>query len=199
MIYNISMRIGHLLENEQAAAVFDQFLPGVRKMAESDPQARQLSVEQLIRYSRLPQGEELLPRLNAALTALNTPENAVSPSEAKQIERFLALDAADREKAPVPETHHQDAVYPGRPWLDTKGERIQAHGARCSARTACTTGTAKTKSIPTEKMASGHGGSRYTPLWISAIGGIWSSSFRRCWMTPIRPFSRRNMWTGPIS
>ncbi len=24
--------------------------------------------------------------------------------------------------------HHQDAIHPGEPWLDTKGERIQAHG-----------------------------------------------------------------------
>lgn len=128
MIYNISMKIGHLLENEQAIAVFDRFLPGVRKMAESNPQAKQLSVEQLVRYSRLPQGGELLPKLDAALAALNTPENAVSPSEAKQIERFLALDAADREKVPAPETRHQDAINPGQPWLDTKGERIQAHG-----------------------------------------------------------------------
>lgn len=128
MVYNISMKIEHLLENEQAAAVFDRFLPGMRKMAESNPQARQLSVEQLVRYTRLPQGEALLPGLDEALQALNTPENAISPREARQIERFLALDAQDRAKTPAPETHHQDAIYPGQPWLDTKGERIQAHG-----------------------------------------------------------------------
>lgn len=128
MIYDISMKVAHLLENEQAIAVFDRFLPGMRKMAEGNPQAKQLSVEQLVRYSRLPQGEELLPSLDAALNALNTPENAVSPSEARQIERFLALDTADRAKPPAPEAHHQDAIYPGQPWLDTKGERIQAHG-----------------------------------------------------------------------
>lgn len=128
MVYNISMKIEHLLENEQAAAVFDRFLPGMRKMAESNPQAKQLSVEQLVRYTRLPQGEALLPGLDEALQALNTPENAISPREAKQIERFLALDAQDRAKTPAPEAHHQDAIYPGQPWLDTKGERIQAHG-----------------------------------------------------------------------
>ena len=128
MIYNISMKIEHLLENEQAAALFDQMLPGMRKMAETNPQARQLSVEQLVHYSRLPGGGELLPRLDDALNALNTPENAVSPGEAKLIEYFRALDAADKAKAPAPETHRQDAIYPGQPWLDTRGERIQAHG-----------------------------------------------------------------------
>ena len=128
MIYNISMKIEHLLENEQAAALFDQMLPGMRKMAETNPQARQLSVEQLVHYSRLPGGGELLPRLDDALNALNTPENAISPGEAKLIEYFRALDAADKAKAPAPETHRQDAIYPGQPWLDTRGERIQAHG-----------------------------------------------------------------------
>ncbi len=29
MIYNASMKIAHLLENEQAVAVFDRFLPGM--------------------------------------------------------------------------------------------------------------------------------------------------------------------------
>lgn len=128
MIYNVSMKIEHLLENEQAVSVFDRFLPGMRKMAEGNPQAKQLSVEQLIRYTRLPQGAELLPELDEALQALNTPENAVSPSEAKLIECFQAIAAADAAKSPAPEGHHQDAIFPGQPWLDTKGERIQAHG-----------------------------------------------------------------------
>lgn len=128
MVYNVSMKIAHLLENDQAAVVFDQFLPGMRKMAEGSSQAGQLSVEQLVRYTKIPQGEALLTKLDAALNALNTPENAISPSEAKQIERFIAMDAQDKARPPRPETHHQDAVYPGQPWLDTKGERIQAHG-----------------------------------------------------------------------
>lgn len=148
MIYNISMKMVHLLENEQAAAVFDRFLPGMRKMAESNPQAAQLSVEQLLRYARIPGAEELLPRLNVALDALNTPENAISPSEAKLIALFKELDAQDKAKAsaqkavapeasaqgtsvpevPAPQAHRQDAIEPGKPWLDTEGERIQAYG-----------------------------------------------------------------------
>ena len=128
MIYNVSMKLEHLLENENAIAVFDRFLPGMRKMVESNPQAIKLSVEQMVRYSRIPQAEELLSAMNAALTELNTPENAISPSEAKRIEQFKAIqdaDIAQKKKAPC---HHQDAIYPGQPWLDTKGERIQAHG-----------------------------------------------------------------------
>ncbi len=128
MIYNVSMKIAHLLENEQAVSVFDRFLPGMRKMAESNPQAAALSVEQLVRYTRNPRANEVIAALDEALNALNTPENAISPSERKLIERFKAIDAADKKKAKKPADHRQDAICPGRPWLDTKGERIQAHG-----------------------------------------------------------------------
>ncbi len=128
MIYNVSMKIAHLLENEQAVAVFDRFLPGMRKMAEGNPQAAALSVEQLVRYTRNPKANEVIAALDQALNALNTPENAVSPSERKLIERFKAIDAEDKAKEKKPAAHRQEAICPGQPWLDTKGERIQAHG-----------------------------------------------------------------------
>ena len=128
MRYNIQMKMADLLENEQAAAAFDRLLPGLRPVAEANPQARGLSAEQLVRYSRLPRTEETLAALDAALQALNTPENAVSPREAEEIARFTALDAAEKARPAKPQTHRQGAIFPGQPWLDTKGERIQAHG-----------------------------------------------------------------------
>ena len=128
MVYNVSMKIAHLLENEQAVSVFDRFLPGMRKMAEGNPQAAQLSVEQLVRYTRNPKANEVIAALDEALNALNTPENAISPSERKLIERFKAIEAENKAKAQKPNQHRQDAICPGQPWLDTKGERIQAHG-----------------------------------------------------------------------
>ncbi len=128
MIYNISMKIAHLLENEQAVKVFDRFLPGMRKKAESNPQASSLSVEQLVRYTRNPKAGEVLALMDKALNELNTPENAISASEAKMIEQFRAIHEADMAKAEKEAGHHQEAVYPGKPWLDTRGERIQAHG-----------------------------------------------------------------------
>ena len=79
MVYNVSMKIQHLLENEQAVAVLQSTLPGLLKMIQGNPQALALSVEQLIRYSRVPQADMLLGKLNAALQELNTPENAISP------------------------------------------------------------------------------------------------------------------------
>ncbi len=128
MIYNIHMKIQHLLENEQAVQVMQDTLPGLLKMVQSNPQALTLSVEQLIRYSRVPQAEPLLGTLDAALQKLNTPENAISPTEAKQIAFFKEIWQREQQLPKKETAHHQDAIYPGQPWLDTRGERIQAHG-----------------------------------------------------------------------
>lgn len=128
MIYNVSMKIQHLLENEQAVQVLQNTLPGLLKMVQGNSQALTLSVEQLIRYSRVPQADMLLGKLDAALQELNTPENAISPLEAKQIAFFQEIWQQEQQLSAKEKTHHQDAIYPGEPWLDTKGERIQAHG-----------------------------------------------------------------------
>lgn len=128
MIYNVSMKIQHLLENEQAVQVLGGILPGMLKMVQGNPQALTLSVEQLIRYSRVPQADILLKKLDTALQELNTPENAISPSEAKQIASFREIWQQEQQLPAKEKKRHQDAIYPGEPWLDTKGERIQAHG-----------------------------------------------------------------------
>lgn len=129
MVFNINMKVAHLLENEPGAALFDRFLPGMKKMVSENPRAAALSVEQLVRYTRIPKGEEILKAMDAALEELNTPENMISPAEAKQIAFFRELNQQDKEKAQkVNKSHTQGAIYPGQSWLDTKGEPIQAHG-----------------------------------------------------------------------
>lgn len=126
MIYNISMKLEHLYENPHAVELLDRFLPNVHRVTQSNPKAIQLSVEQMVRYARIPKGAELLANLDKALQQLNTPENAISPSEAKLIERFHQLEQQPMLAPLTP--HMRDAFFPGEPWLDTEGKRIQAHG-----------------------------------------------------------------------
>lgn len=128
MIYSIGMKLENLLENREAADIVSRCLPGMLERLQGNPQALKLSLEQMVRYARIPGGEELLQKLNGELDALNTPENAVSPAERQMIARFQAMDAADKTLQTQESCHHQEAVYPGRPWLDTRGQRIQAHG-----------------------------------------------------------------------
>lgn len=128
MIYNIQMRLDHLLDLPEAKEILDQIIPGVSKIADASPQALALSIEQVVRYARIPEGEEKLIRLDEELKKLNTPENAISPKEAVLIKNFQEIAETDAKSAQLPATHHQDAIYPGQPWLDTQGKRIQAHG-----------------------------------------------------------------------
>ena len=134
MIYHISMKLEHLMENEAAVKILNQQFPGLLDKASENAQALKLSVEQMVRYARIPQAEELLAGLDAQLQELNTPENALSPSEAKQIAFFRTIAKRDEEAAREKKnrsgekSHVQDAVFPGQPRLDTQGERIQAHG-----------------------------------------------------------------------
>ncbi|MCR5101167.1 MAG: family 43 glycosylhydrolase, partial [Butyrivibrio sp.] len=130
MIFNINMKIADLLENDQALSVFDKFLPGMKDRALQNPQAMQLSIDQLIKYSRIPEADNLLKMLNAELDKLNTPENMISPSEAKAIEFFKKVmeEEKNRTQGDSKDAHIQNSIYPGKVWLDTDGKRIQAHG-----------------------------------------------------------------------
>jgi len=126
MIYHVNMKIADLFGNPCATEIFDRFLPNVRRSIQGNARAVQLSVTQLVRYTHIPQGEALLAKLDEALQQLNTPENAISPSEAELIRRFHRLEQQSMPAASAPSI--QNAFSPGKPWLDTEGRRIQAHG-----------------------------------------------------------------------
>ena len=132
MKYGVDMQIGQLAENEDAVAIFDQYLPGVRGMLEKSPQSAGLSIRNLVKYmgGRIP--ASVLDGMEADLQKLNTPENRISPSEKRLIAHFQELESERKAKEEATAingaVHHQDAIYPGQPWYDTKGQRIQAHG-----------------------------------------------------------------------
>ncbi len=128
MVYSISMKLENLLESEQATGILNGCLPGMLEKVQGNSQALKLSVEQMVCYARIPQGEALLQKLEIMLNTLNTPENAISPAEKQLIARFKALEEADRAVPAPAQIHQQEAIYPGQPWLDTRGRRIQAHG-----------------------------------------------------------------------
>ena len=128
MRFGIEMTLRQVEENAAAVEIFDNFLPGVRSRISGNPRTASLSVRKIVEYMNGAIPLSILPRLDEELQKLNTPENRISPSEAKQIAWFHELDMADKAKTQKEENHSQDAVFPGKVWLDTKGERIQAHG-----------------------------------------------------------------------
>lgn len=128
MIFGVNAKLRDLIQNEKAAALLEAALPGLCSQAQSNPQAGQLSVEQLVRYTRVPNGEALLSELDASLQELNHTESTISPEEAELIRRFRQIQDSAAARRPATASHHQNAICPGQPWLDTEGKRIQAHG-----------------------------------------------------------------------
>ena len=126
MDYGINMTLRSILEDEACTAAFDKCLPGIRERLNGNRESFGLSVAQVAAYSgMLPQ--TALDELDKALKEIGAQNGGVSPAELKRIERYKEIWAADQMKKPTAPTYHQDAVYPGQPWLDVNGERIQAH------------------------------------------------------------------------
>lgn len=128
MKFGIEMTLKQVEENPMAAEIFEKFLPGVRARIGENSRAGGLSIKKAVEYMNGAFSDSVLSELDMELQKLNTPENKITPAEAKQIALFQELDAAAKAKTKKKEEHWQNAVYPGQIWLDTKGERIQAHG-----------------------------------------------------------------------
>lgn len=51
MIFSVTTKLQSFLQNEKAAAIFEQFLPDFSDTVKSNPRAAQLSTEQLVHYA----------------------------------------------------------------------------------------------------------------------------------------------------
>lgn len=127
MQYGIDMTIRHILEDEETAALFNKCLPGIDRLLGANAEAKNMTVRQLALYAsgRLPR--QALDALDAGLKAIGEKNGGISPAERKRMERYKAIAAEDAVRGKGAAVHHQDAVYPGKPWLDVTGNRIQAH------------------------------------------------------------------------
>ena len=100
--FGIHMRMEQLMSDERSAALLEKHLPGIRDMMGGEPMAAGISLKKIAEYSRGGIPEEKMEALEEELQMLNVIKKRNRP--------------------------RQTAVYPGKVWLDTKGERIQAHG-----------------------------------------------------------------------
>ncbi len=130
MKYNLDMTLKQLGEDAGAAAILDRFLPGMRQQVGQNPMAANFSLRKLLAWAgdRFP--KEAGEALDRALRKYGKTAGP-TPAEKAKMAAYQKIAEEDRrhwaEKARLLE-HRQDAIYPGRVWLDTKGERIQAHG-----------------------------------------------------------------------
>ena len=130
MKYNLDMTLSQIGEDAGAAAIFDRFMPGMRQAMGRNPAAGNLALRKLLAWADGKIPSELVDRLDAELIEYG--KNAdYTPTEKAKMAAYQKIAEDDRRRAAQktgkPE-HRQDAIYPGQVWLDTKGERIQAHG-----------------------------------------------------------------------
>lgn len=141
MKYGIDMKISQILEDPEATAIIERYLPGVLSRA-GGKEAGDLSVRMIAGY--LPAGllkENTLSDMDQDLKELGEKRGGMSPSLKKRIEEYRILEEK-REKEEtriLPENMGKengddgsaavryDSVRPGEVWLDTGGRRIEAH------------------------------------------------------------------------
>ncbi len=128
MIFNNDTKLKDLLENEAPRKILEETMPSLVQMAQANAQALSLSLNQLIKYTKVPQGDLILQKIDAAFKQLQTSGKIITKAEQEYMDRFAKIWQDEQAGEQKEESHHQDAIYPGQPWLDTKGERIEAHG-----------------------------------------------------------------------
>lgn len=125
MFYNIDMQISQILGENRTAVIFDRFLPGMRARVEGQPAIQGMSIRKLAEYAKGAIPDDALDAMNAELGKIPVEKEEKSAEEMEGLLKRQPLTAEAAEQAPAQE---QTAIYPGRPWRDRNGRRIQAHG-----------------------------------------------------------------------
>lgn len=127
MNYDLDMQLKYILEDKECTEAFDRILPGVRMMFAQRQEALGLSVRNIVAYSNGIISQSALDALECELQVIGVRNHGISPAERARMAMYQTIWEADQKKEKPAPCHHQDAVYPGKPWLDVHGERIQAH------------------------------------------------------------------------
>ena len=131
MKYSLDMTLRQLTEDEGASDIFDRFIPGMRSAMGQNPAAAELALRKLLAWTggRIP--KEAIEKLDAALVEYGRTAG-YTPTEKTKMAAYQKIAEDDEkhraEKALKPDKAPYEAISPGEVWLDTKGERIQAHG-----------------------------------------------------------------------
>ncbi len=127
MEYGENMPLRGIFEDKECAEAFDRVLPGIRAALENRPEIMGLSVKMLASFMDGSIPREKREELDEALKEIGRKNGGISPAERARVETYLSIRAKDEAREKKPASRHQDAIYPGEPWLDVSGARIQAH------------------------------------------------------------------------
>lgn len=127
MKYGINLTWNDLQKDAGALALVRQYLPAMEALASQAPGAARIAIRTAQGYApqMFPAGQ--VAALDKALKAYGAAK-PLSAEDTARVERYRALQAAHKVEAHPERAVRYDAFHPGRPWLDTNGNPIQAHG-----------------------------------------------------------------------
>lgn len=132
MKYGIEMLFKYVKEDEACIEIFEKHLPGMLERLGANPMVDNLSIQKLAQYAQGAISDEILQTMDTELAKLGEGEKKLTASELEKIQRYQSIAQKMQEVKLADGTDDgrqkkQTAIYPGRPWMDTNGKRIQAH------------------------------------------------------------------------
>lgn len=144
MKYGLDMTLDEINADEDCALAVDRILPGLRQKVMQNPMARTLSLRKIAQYAGGSFPSAALESVDQALQKIGAGKGRTD-AEKRKIAQYEEIAEKDRRRAAsrgrsvyayenirLPFDGQKDkmrtAIEPGKPFCDTKGERIQAHG-----------------------------------------------------------------------
>lgn len=125
MKYGIDTTWYQLREDEAALELVRKILPQIAQLVAVAPNAQRVSFRTLQRYAADKIPEEGLQELDAALKRYGA-GRGLTEGERKRTERYLQMQKSRVTGKGTPVFYRE--FHPGKLWLDTNGNPIQAHG-----------------------------------------------------------------------
>ena len=144
MKYGLDMTLDEINADEDCALAVDRILPGLRQKVMQNPMARTLSLRKIAQYAGGAFPSAALESVDQALQKIGAGKGRTD-AEKRKIAQYVKIAGEDRKRAASrgrsvyayenirlqPDGQKEKvrtAIEPGKPFCDTKGERIQAHG-----------------------------------------------------------------------
>ena len=156
MKYGLDLTLNEIDSDADCAAVVDRFLPGLRDKLGQNPQARGLSLRKLAQYTGGLIPQQALDALDKALQELGRSAGGYTAAEKAKILRYRHGKMSDGSRRP-PQNITRTQSNPANRSLIRKENGFRRTAALFSMKTACITGTARTKSTPTAEKAARSG------------------------------------------
>lgn len=126
MKYDTSLTWNRLQSDPAALALVKQYLPEMEQMIKDYPNAARISIAAASRYAPQLFTPEKIDALQAALAEYGK-THGLTPEEQEKLEKYRRMASEKRPYSGLGRQPKAVAFYPGRPWPDTGGKRIQTH------------------------------------------------------------------------